>query len=880
MAVLAHILGRIGLGRVGVHPADRPVEITGDRQVVIDRCGWIVVGELIDPGRDLILIHVGMTGGTLQWTVRAVVVQRRSLRIAGGVDRRGHRIQTVDRLVTALATDILVATGVAHQAGLGRVVERRVGTEIAALLGERRLVAVRAVGLARSQPVIATVGGGTERYRRTHVTHRIDERIGSITPLALIGLVCIDPGHAVIRGTEAEDVDTDVTIGINRHHWIATAIDFDGGHVGVRIRRIPDRVGQVLGAVKAVDLRIQTVDNLLLRPANCGGNIGQRSCTTRIDQAVAADQVVAVLCFPDFLAQLAVAVGAPDTAVLVTHLCNFSIQPATQCGQVARGFCAVDILHRVGVHVATDEAATGVEAVVAVGIDVVTAQRDWIFIHHTIGTVCRVAALATAVAAEAVVEHDHAAFRFIAVLVVNRLGDRRDRELAGRIEGGRLHVRDHVVGMTALTDHRLVAEARALRDIALVGQIGQAVGERARIAVRIEVRIGRIRVVGALHTGVVRGEAGADIVVMQRQHVDRRALQACVPVRIHARHDVVVGQPEVVLQVGHVFQTGAGQWAAVRIGSIRPVPVRAVHIRQTRVRIDRRRRVTALAVRDVDRRGTETDHRLVIAANDGIAGRVFVQRSLHRDIRPHRVFIHRTRVTEEVDGVLERRQRQAQGLPDARRGQHDRQVFQHLGLGVDHGAGVGRERQQVLERAVAGRTHRLQRRARVRRVFHLAGDTETDLVAFQAGITLAFQVGCTGYRIHVDVEVVQPGVGIVVGTGIVSDSAAALDHVLVAVVGPEDQRIIAVRLGRIEHRVEVLQRVAFHRTDQRTGVRLAGVALLARLRIVVIAQLVLFEAVGVVIPVAHHGFAVQAIEAGIGVTLEQAREAVDEVFFG
>ena len=257
----------------------------------------------------------------------------------------------------------------------------------------------------------------------------------------------------------------------------------------------------------------------------------------------------------------------------------------------------------------------------------------------------------------------------------------------------------------------------------------------------------------------------------------------------------------------------------------------------------------------------------------------FDQRGLHRHIRADRIFVHRTRIGEEADGVLERRQRQAEAFPDARRGQHDRQVFQHLGLGVDHGAGVGREGQQVLERAVAGRSHRLQRRAGIGRVFHLAGDTETDLVAFQAGIALAFQVGRTGFRVDVDIEVVQPGIGIVVGRHI-ADHAAALDHVIVAIVGSVDQRIIAVRLGRIEHRVEVLQRVAFHRTDQRTGVRLAGVAFLARLRIVIVAQLVFLEAVGGVIPVAHHGFAVQAIEAGIGVALEQAREAVDEVVFG
>ncbi len=111
--------------------------------------------------------------------------------------------------------------------------------------------------------MIAAVGGGTERYRCTRVVHRIDERIGRVAPLALIGLVGVDQAHAVIRGAEAEDVDADVTIRIRGHHRVTTAIDLDGRHVGVRIGRIPDRVGQIRRTVEAIDLGIQTVDRLL-----------------------------------------------------------------------------------------------------------------------------------------------------------------------------------------------------------------------------------------------------------------------------------------------------------------------------------------------------------------------------------------------------------------------------------------------------------------------------------------------------------------------------------------------------------------------------------------------------------------------------------------
>ena len=135
--------------------------------------------------------------------------------------------------------------------------------------------------------------------------------------------------------------------------------------------------------------------------------------------------------------------------------------------------------------------------------------------------------------------------------------------------------------------------------------------------------------------------------------------------------DVVVGLPEVDLLLHQ---------SRLR---------RACHVRAVR-RIEGR--VAALAVRDVDRRRTEADHRLPacraprhpvqLPASVSDAAAPSSARTAGSSPRPP------ARVAEEVDGVLERRQRQAQGLPDARRGQHDRQVLQHLHLGVDHRAGV------------------------------------------------------------------------------------------------------------------------------------------------------------------------------------------------
>ncbi len=100
---------------------------------------------------------------------------------------------------------------------------------------------------------------------------------------------------------------------------------------------------------------------------------------------------------------------------------NIVGKPVTHSIQVGRGFRTIDILHRVGVNIASDEAATQVEAVVIVGIGIVTTQGDGIVIHHAVRTVGRVTALAAAVTTEAVVEHDHATFTRIAVLVVNGL---------------------------------------------------------------------------------------------------------------------------------------------------------------------------------------------------------------------------------------------------------------------------------------------------------------------------------------------------------------------------------------------------------------------------------------------------------------------------
>ena len=108
-----------------------------------------------------------------------------------------------------------------------------------------------------------------------------------------------------------------------------------------------------------------------------------------------------------------------------------------------------------------------------------------------------------------------------------------------------------------------------------------------------------------------------------------------------------------------------------------------------------------------------------------------IQLRLHRHVGTDRILVHQTRVGEEVDGVLERRQRHAQGLPDPRRGQHDGQVLQHLHLGVDHRAGVTGEGQHVVER-----TYRLPdsgpmgcRAAPVSAGYStMAGHTETNLV--------------------------------------------------------------------------------------------------------------------------------------------------------
>ena len=112
--------------------------------------------------------------------------------------------------------------------------------------------------------------------------------------------------------------------------------------------------------------------------------------------------------------------------------------------------------------------------------------------------------------------------------------------------------------MALLADHRFRTQSRVLRDGGLVGQVSQTVRAGTGIALRIDGRIGRIRVGCAFHPGIVRGERGADIEVMQCQHVDGRTLEPRIPGRIHAGDDVVVGQPEVGLQVGDILQAHAG----------------------------------------------------------------------------------------------------------------------------------------------------------------------------------------------------------------------------------------------------------------------------------------------------------------------------------
>ena len=102
------------------------------------------------------------------------MVQACRLRIRCRVDVRGDRIQTVDRLMTTLTTDVLVTTGVTHQRGLARVVERREGVDVAALLHIGRRMAVCTVGLTRGQPMVAAIGCGgdirrCEGYLRRHM---------------------------------------------------------------------------------------------------------------------------------------------------------------------------------------------------------------------------------------------------------------------------------------------------------------------------------------------------------------------------------------------------------------------------------------------------------------------------------------------------------------------------------------------------------------------------------------------------------------------------------------------------------------------------------------------------------------------------------------
>ena len=136
VAVLAGIPQRAGIIRVGVRPGGHLIEVLTEDPA------------LLDPGRNAVTVDV-MTGAALERSVRTIMVQCRGLCIAGGVDGRRHRVQAVDRLVTTLASHTLVTSRVAHQARLGRVVERREGVDVAALLHVGCCMAVRTVGLTR-----------------------------------------------------------------------------------------------------------------------------------------------------------------------------------------------------------------------------------------------------------------------------------------------------------------------------------------------------------------------------------------------------------------------------------------------------------------------------------------------------------------------------------------------------------------------------------------------------------------------------------------------------------------------------------------------------------------------------------------------------------
>src|SRR5512135_3086783 len=139
-----------------MRPGNGLVETTAD--LAADR------SASANPGRDAAGAIDPVTGAALERTVRAVSVQRCSLGVGRVIDRGPYRIQTVYRLVAALTTDALMAERVAHQPRLRRVVERREEVDVATLLRVRRLMTVRAVGLARCQPVVAAVGGRAEGH--------------------------------------------------------------------------------------------------------------------------------------------------------------------------------------------------------------------------------------------------------------------------------------------------------------------------------------------------------------------------------------------------------------------------------------------------------------------------------------------------------------------------------------------------------------------------------------------------------------------------------------------------------------------------------------------------------------------------------------------
>ena len=92
--------------------------------------------------------------------------------------------------------------------------------------------------------------------------------------------------------------------------------------------------------------------------------------------------------------------------------------------------------------------------------------------------------------------------------------------------------------------------------------------------------------------------------------------------------------------------------------------------------------------------------------------------------------------------------------------------------------------------------------------------TEADLVGLQAGV-----VGVAAFQIGVDIEVVQPAVGIVIGR--VVEVAVAEHDVIDAFVSTGDQCPVGVQRRRIVDGLVVEQRVALDSADQCAGLGFA-----------------------------------------------------------